>query len=80
MKGVNLLSKTRRKDKSNLKLKTDIQELSRVDRVSLDRQSLLFSAAIPSSLCACSRNTEVISSVAKYCSISQDVTHNELCK
>ena len=33
MKGVNLLSKTHRNDKSNLKLRTVLQELLQVDRL-----------------------------------------------
>ena len=60
LKGVNLLSKTHCYDKGNLKLKTVLQELLHVDRFSRQTKPS-FSAAIPSSLCACSRNTEVLS-------------------
>ena len=86
MKGVNLLSKTHCNDKSNLK-----PRLSFKNRCMLtdfpDRQSPLFFSSHSIQLktrsaCVLVAGTQrfFLAGVPKYCSVSQDVTNNELCK
>ena len=86
MKGVNSLSKTHRNDKSNLNPKTVLQEKLHVDRFSWRTKPSFFSSHSiqlkTCSACVLVAGTQrfFLAGVAKYCSVSQDVTHNELCK
>ena len=85
MKGVNLLSKTHRNDKSNLELRLSFKNNCMLTD-SPARQNLLFQQpSHPAKdalwLCALAGTQRFfLASVAKYCGVGQDVTHNELCK
>ena len=78
MKEVNLLSKTHCNDKGNLKLKTVLQELLHVDRFS--EAFFLQQPSHPACVLIAGTQRFFLASVEMYCSVSQDVTHNELCK
>ena len=79
MKGVNLLLKTHRNnDKSNIKLKTVFQELLHI--LLTDKAFFFQQPSHPSCVLVAGAQRFFLASVGKYCSVSQDVTHNEHCK